>query len=182
EGFGAEQPEAPEPAPFVGSPRGAECHPEVDHSDHAGRSVRAVHTAGDFRDIPWPDHPWADPNDPTVSHIIRRKGDRVAIETNVNGKELEALVDYVLGSGKHAYTPVGHDAEGQVRELRFSYYAEIGGWDPPPGHPVRPQDDAGYLGERQTRDSLRRCLNCHTTNFRAVLERSGPESTDRGIG
>jgi formate-dependent nitrite reductase cytochrome c552 subunit len=34
----------------------------------------------------------------------------------------------------------------------------------------------------QSRDALRRCLNCHTTNFRAALLRLGPEAADRGIG
>ena len=54
--------------------------------------------------------------------------------------------------------------------------------DTSPRGDTTPCDEAGYLGERQTRDSLRRCLNCHTTNFRAALARSGPESADRGIG
>jgi hypothetical protein len=31
-------------------------------------------------------------------------------------------------------------------------------------------------------DGVRRCLRCHTTNPRAVLARSGPESVDHSIG
>ncbi len=31
-------------------------------------------------------------------------------------------------------------------------------------------------------DGIQRCLFCHSTNPRAVLDRSGPESSDRGIG
>jgi hypothetical protein len=75
------------------------------------------------------------------------------------------VLDYVLGSGQHVYTPVGHDREGHPLELRFSYYAATGGWDFSPGHPVHPHDEADYFGARQTRDSLRRCLNCHTTHY-----------------
>jgi hypothetical protein len=181
-GFGSERPEAFEPAPFVGSARCAECHPEVHRFEQAGRHARTFHPADDLHGITWPDHPWPDPNDPTVSHTLRRTRDRVALSATVHGQVLQAVVDYVLGSGKHASTPVGHDAGGQPLELRFSYYAAISGWDCTPGHPLHPRVDAGYLGEPQTRDSLRRCLNCHTTNFRAALERSGPESADRGIG
>src|SRR5262249_34259606 len=128
------------------------------------------------------DRPLSDPADSGVSYALRRAGDRIALETRVHGKELVAVVDFILGSGKHASTPVGHDPEGRPCELRLTYYAEIGGWDHSPGHSVRPRDEAGYLGQRQSRDALRRCLNCHTTNFRAALERSGPESADRGIG
>ncbi len=31
-------------------------------------------------------------------------------------------------------------------------------------------------------DGVRRCLFCHTTNFRAVLDQSGPEAADLAIG
>jgi tetratricopeptide (TPR) repeat protein len=181
-GFASDQPEAFEPAPFVGSAGCAECHPEVHGFEQAGRHARTFHPVGTQEAIVLPDHPLTDPKDPTIVHALRRRGDRIALEARIKGKELVALVDYMLGSGKHAQTPVGHDETGQIRELRFSFYAEIGGWDRSPGHPVRPHDEAGYLGELQTRDSLRRCLNCHTTNFRAALEASGPESADRGIG
>ena len=39
-----------------------------------------------------------------------------------------------------------------------------------------------FAGEPQTVDALRRCLNCHTTNYRAALTKTGPEAVDRGIG
>src|SRR5262249_2786491 len=137
-GFGDEQPEAFEPAPFVGSARCAECHPEVHRYEQAGRHARTFHPANDLRHIPLPEPPWPDPNDPRVSHSLRRSADRIAIRMKVGSRELEAVLDYVLGSGKHAYTPVGHDDGGRPLEWRFSYYAEIGAWDCSPGHPVRP--------------------------------------------
>ena len=35
-------------------------------------------------------------------------------------------MDYVLGSGRHAFTPIGRDDEGVPRELRLTYYASLG--------------------------------------------------------
>jgi Tfp pilus assembly protein PilF len=200
--FGEEPFKAFEPAPFVGSARCEQCHPEIHRLEQTGRHARTFHPADDAQAIVFPDRPWPDPNDPSVVHSVRRsrEGIEIALETKVNKKALVAIVDYVLGSGKHALTPVGHDAEGNPIELRFSYYAATHGWDFTPGQPVHPRDEAGYLGARQTRDSMRRCLNCHTTNFRSAaaarteprppkttkshLERleSNPESADRGIG
>jgi tetratricopeptide (TPR) repeat protein len=181
-GFASERPETFEPAPFVGSAACAECHAEVYQFEQTGRHARTFFPASDLRAIKLPDHALADPSDPDVVHTLGRAGDRVALKTRVKGQELEAFVEFVLGSGKHAHTPVGRDREGRIRELRLSFYAEIGGWDQSPGHAAHPDDPAGYLGELQTRDSLRRCLNCHTTNFRSALLGTGPESADRGIG
>jgi hypothetical protein len=181
-GFGDDRPEEFEPAAFVGAARCAQCHPEIHRVEQAGRHAQTFHPVDDLRNIVFPSRPWPDPDDPRVTHTIHRSGDRIALETKVSEPALVAVLDYLLGSGKHAYTPVGHDQKGHPLELRFSYYAASRGWDLSPGHEVHPHDEAGYLGQLQTRDSLRRCLNCHTTNYRAILKRSGSESADRGIG
>ena len=50
-------------------------------------------------------------------------------------------------------------------------------------HPAEPPDPPGYLGRPISSESFRRCLHCHSTNFRAVLEPEGrPEARDHGIG
>ncbi len=95
---------------------------------------------------------------------------------------IRAVMEYVLGSGRHAFTPIGRDDEGAFRELRLTYYAAVSSWDVTPGHPLRPRDWHGFLGERQTDDSLMQCLGCHTTNPRAAIAKAGPEAADRGIG
>jgi tetratricopeptide (TPR) repeat protein len=179
---GSEPPETFEPGPYIGSARCAECHAEVHRFEQAGRHARTFRPTDALPAIPLPEKLRPDPVDPEVQYVMTKEGDQLALETRVHGKEYVALVDFLLGSGKHACTPVGHDPDGQPIELRFSYYAAIGDWDVSPGHPAHPGDDSAYLGERQTRDSLRRCLNCHTTNFRGTLEHAGPEALDRGIG
>ena len=52
----------------------------------------------------------------------------------------------------------------------------------PPGWP-RPPNEEEYLGKNMPQgDGVRRCLFCHTTSFRAVLDQSGPEAADHSIG
>jgi hypothetical protein len=69
--------------------------------------------------------------------------------------------------------------------LRMSHYDSPrgAGWDLSTGlapHPARPDQ---FLGERMDQeDGERRCLACHTTNFRAVEDRVGPEADDPAIG
>jgi Cytochrome c554 and c-prime/Cytochrome c3 len=49
--------------------------------------------------------------------------------------------------------------------------------------PAVPPDAAGYLGRPVSSESVRKCLHCHATNFRAAGEPEGrPEATDQGIG
>lgn len=50
-------------------------------------------------------------------------------------------------------------------------------------HPATLPDADGYLGRPITEDAFRKCLNCHSTNFRSILApESRPESRDHGIG
>ena len=57
------------------------------------------------------------------------------------------------------------------------------GWDRATGLPLHPEPDDEFLGKQMVgRDGVRRCLFCHTTNFRAVLDESGPEAADHSIG
>jgi len=49
--------------------------------------------------------------------------------------------------------------------------------------PQRPEDPHEYLGIALLEgDGVRRCLSCHTTNSRAVLDQIGPEAADLAIG
>ena len=57
------------------------------------------------------------------------------------------------------------------------------GWDVATGHPAHPADTEEFLGKPMVDgDGVRRCLYCHTTNFRAVMNDSGPEAADHSIG
>ena len=57
------------------------------------------------------------------------------------------------------------------------------GWDISTGLPPHPRHPDRFLGEPADEgDGERRCLECHTTNFRAIEDRAGPESADHAIG
>src|SRR5262249_23566602 len=79
----------------------------------------------------------------------------------------------------------GHDEQGVPRMVRMSSYRyrEEKGWDLASGLPARSADLEEYLGKKMLQgDGVRRCLNCHTTNPRAILREAGPEAADHSIG
>ena len=126
-----------------------------------------------------------DPGRSIASHTLRKiGGDRLQQETHVEGQTFRAIVDYAFGSGDRGLTLVGHEDDGQARELRLSHYPNGAGsiWDVTAGHPSNPRSLAEYLGQPLTEDSVRRCLFCHVTDARAVLKGSGPGASDHGIG
>jgi hypothetical protein len=96
-----------------------------------------------------------------------------------------AVVDYAFGSRDQFMTFVGRDQAGHSCMLRLSHYDSPrgSGWDLSTGFPARPPAEQEYLGKPMLEgDGVRRCLYCHTTNFRAVLDQAGPEAADHSIG
>jgi tetratricopeptide (TPR) repeat protein len=183
--YRAEHPLEPEPAAYVGEARCAGCHPEVQHAVLASRHARTFRSGRGLADLPLPDHPLIDPDNPQVSHRIHRVDGQVLVKTQVADKVLRAVVDYALGSSDRYTSLIGRDEQGQVRTLRLSYHrsAKGSGWDRSRGHAVHPHRDDAFLGERFTSDDeWAECLVCHTTSARAARLHTGPESEDRAIG
>jgi hypothetical protein len=188
-GFGREPNPSPEPAPFVGSRRCAECHratylaQQLD-SPHA----RTIARGAGLKDIPLPARPVPDPVAPGVTHSLTRRGDDlIEVETRVDNQVVRALVEYAVGSGRHGITMVAKDEPlGVDRELRISYFSTDGTWGATKGINFRPHDPVDYAGLGLSPKALRQCLHCHTTWFRAADPRPaaprGPEARDRGIG
>ena len=181
--YGNDRPEAFEPAPFVGAARCAECHPGIYATQQSSHHSRTFRRAEDLADLALPSVPLADPHLPGVTHTLERKGDRVEATTTDGEKAYHALIRYVMGSGNHARTLVGESREdGSTREFRLSSFSRAELWDLTTGHAPRPGDPHDALGMKQSEDSLKDCLNCHTTDFHATLAREGPQALDRGIG
>lgn len=172
----------PEPAPYVGAARCGECHAEIHRTQQSSRHARTFRHAGEVADLELPAQPLDDPVVPGVVHRIEPAEGGVRLRTDADGSTREALIAYVLGSGRHARTPIGKDSDGSLRELRLTHYAAIDGWDRTPGHPERPAHPADLLGEPQSADAIRRCLGCHTTHYLAATDPDRPEAADRGIG
>ena len=133
--------------------------------------------------LPPPSFP--DPGQPRVTHTLRRVGAlRLQQETHVENQVFVALVQYAFGSGDRGLTLVGRGDKGQALELRLSQYrtGTSSRWDVTSGHILQPNEATQYLGEPLTEDGIRHCLICHVTDAQAIVQASGPGSTDRGIG
>jgi hypothetical protein len=183
--FRASHPFEAEPAPYVGSVRCAECHREISQTVLAGRHAMTFAGARELRDLSIPQERLPDPGNPQVTHEFKRDGDSIRVETRAGDRLRRAVVDYAFGARDHLMSFVGRDEEGRWRTIRLSHYESPrgSGWYLATGLPPRPEDEGEYLGKTMVdHDGVRRCLYCHTTNFRAVLDQTGPEAADRSIG
>ncbi len=137
------------------------------------------------RSLPLPDRPFPDPGDPKVQHRYERRDDGIHVETRVGDQVFRALARYAFGSPDRYVTLTGLDEQGRSRLMRMSYFDSTKGtgWDVSTGlppHPARPDQFLGELADPG--DGERRCLDCHTTNFRAIEDNVGPESADPAMG
>jgi cytochrome c-type biogenesis protein CcmH/NrfG len=183
--FRAEHPLESEPAPYVGAARCAGCHREIYRSLIATKHATTFSRARELDTLVLPPHPLPDPGNPQVTHDFMRRDGSLQIETRAGEQAQRAVIDYAFGSRDHFMTFAGRDDRGRSRMLRISHYESPrgSGWDLSTGLPPRPENPQDYLGNTMLEgDGVRRCLSCHTTNFRAVLDQSGPESADAAIG
>ena len=184
-GFRDENPQVPDPSPYVGSSRCGECHPAESKAQQVSRHARTFFRASELGGLVLPGSTVSDPADRKVEHELRRKADsRINLETRVDGQVLDAVVQYAFGSGDRGLTLVGRNEKGKAYELRLSDYPDgpDACWDVTAGHPRIPPKAEEFLGQPLTEDAVRRCLSCHVTDPKAILDRSGACAADRGIG
>jgi tetratricopeptide (TPR) repeat protein len=174
-----------EPGPFAGAARCALCHGEIFEAQQASRHASTLLWGQELAELPLPDQSIPDPDDPTVSHVFRREGGRIRIETHTNDAVKKAVVEYAVGSRDHYASLVGVDEYGTPHILRLSRYqsGRDSGWLRTTGHSADAGGGRDLLGKPlDPIGGIHRCLFCHSTNPTAVLSRSGPESIDHGIG
>jgi tetratricopeptide (TPR) repeat protein len=183
--FRASHPLEFEPAPYVGAARCAACHSDICRSSIASKHATTFSRARDLNKLALPSKPVPDPGNPQVTHEFKRLNGSLQVQTCAGEEIQRAVINYAFGSRDHFMTFVGRDDQGRWRMLRISHYHSPrgSGWDLSTGFPQRPDNLHKYLGTTLLEgDGVRRCLFCHTTNFRAILEESGPESADPAIG
>ena len=183
--YRAEHPLELEPSPFVGEAECAGCHSDTFHAVQASRHAATFLRGKPLTALPYPDHPVPDPDQPAVTHVFRREQDRVQVETRVKDQVLRAVVAYAFGSPEHYVSLVGSDDRGRPYIFRLSHYkaGRDSGWVRTTGH--SPDAEAGhdFLGKPiDPLDGIHKCLFCHTTDPKAVLDQSGPAAADRAIG
>ena len=117
--------------------------------------------------------------------VSRNRGNDLQAVTTVGNESFKAIVKFALGTGHQGQTFVSHDP-GEVekaRELRISRYPRAPEWSRTMDHPAVLPEANLYLGRPLSADAFRRCLSCHSTNFRSMLEPDGhPEARDHAIG
>ena len=183
--FRDENPLVPEPSPYIGSNRCAECHRAISQSQQGSRHAHTFFPVAELGNLSLPQESFADPAQAKVTHSIRRTGSQqLGQETHAGNQVYSAVVEYAFGSGDRGLTLVGRGEKGQAFELRLSQYRTGTGtrWDVTSGHILHPDEPDRYLGESLSEDAVRRCLSCHVTSAQAILKASGPGASDHGIG
>jgi tetratricopeptide (TPR) repeat protein len=183
--YRAEHPLELEPSPFVGEARCAGCHRDTFRAVQASRHAATLLRGTSLTTLAYPDHPLPDPDHPAVTHAFRREQDRVHVETRVKDQVLHAVVAYAFGSPEHYVSLVGSDDRGQPYIFRLSHYkaGRDSGWGRTTGHSPDAEAGSDFLGKPiDPLDGIHKCLFCHTTDPKAVLDQSGPAAADRAIG
>ncbi|MFO0909158.1 MAG: multiheme c-type cytochrome [Isosphaeraceae bacterium] len=180
--YGSELPLTHEPSRHAGAKSCAECHGAIYRAQQSSRHALTISAGPALADVPLPSGPVVDPARSDVVHTFDRKGAEIKVAARVGNETVRAVIDYALGSGHHGITMVGRDEKGVYRSLRMSYYTNGRAWEITSGYDPHPEDPAEYIGKSLSVEGLRTCLDCHTTRFRSLEERTGPEALDRGIG
>ena len=116
-GYGSDHPERPEPAAYVGFGRCAECHPTIVQRPAPSRHAQTFRMRGDLQDLPLLTTARPDPFDPSHVHEVTQEEGETVFHTRSPESEMRAIVEFVLGSGDRAMTPVGRDSQGVWREV-----------------------------------------------------------------
>jgi predicted CXXCH cytochrome family protein len=189
ESYRADHPLETEPAPYVGEARCETCHPAIFRESLASRHTQSFYRGEQLKELPRPDHPLPDPDDPAVVHSFRQRDGALLQETHVGQEVLRAVVAYAFGTTDRYLTMVSRDANGGYHVVRLSYYntPRGRGWDRSALDKTHPSHDsalaARFQGESiDTREGVVRCLFCHVTDPFTGEGPSSPERADRAIG
>jgi tetratricopeptide (TPR) repeat protein len=189
--YRAANPLVPEPAPYVGAASCAACHREVFRAHQETRHARTFHHGPALLELPFPDHPLTDPDDPKVKHTFSREKDRILVTTGTGGQIYKTIVEYAFGVSTSYVTMIGRDDQKTYRALRLSsYHTPEGGvaWGRTAGDVPDSDPGENTRGEPiSVRDGVVRCLYCHVTQFRDFRDPPpepgpGPAAADHGIG
>jgi tetratricopeptide (TPR) repeat protein len=148
--FRDENPLVPEPSPYVGSDRCAECHSAIFRLQQGSRHAHTFYRAEELGKLALPAESFADPAQGKVTHTIKRSGgEQLEQETRTGNHVYAAVVEYAFGSGDRGLTLVGRTKKQQAFELRLSQYRTGAGtrWDVTSGHILHPDNPEQFLGE-----------------------------------
>jgi tetratricopeptide (TPR) repeat protein len=185
-----ENPLVPEPSLYVGASQCASCHAKETRSHARSRHARTLHRGRGLLELPFPDHPLADPDLPRVTHTFKRDQNSIQVETHSGDRVFETIIEYAFGVRERYVTMIGRDAERNYRALRLSSYhtGDGVGWGRTAGDVPESDSLENVRGEQvPVRDGVVRCVYCHVTNFRDFRDPPpetglSPAAADTGIG
>jgi predicted CXXCH cytochrome family protein len=183
--YRADHPLENDPGPYVGEARCEKCHSRIFRDSLANRHTQSYYRGNQLLDLPRPDRPLPDPDDPKVTHSVEERGSALIERTKVGNQIHDAVIEYAFGTSDRYLTTVNRDAQGDYRIARMSYYQtrEGRGWDRSALDSIHPTEGTGFQGDPVgVRDGIIKCLYCHETNPRGGEHRVGPETADRAIG
>jgi hypothetical protein len=186
--FGKDSTPSPEPSPFVGSKRCGDCHGAIYRDQQlASHHAETLRLGTDLKDVPLPTGPVADPRLPGLTHTFSRRGDdHIDLEVREDAQVKRAIIEYAVGSGHQGITMIAKDEQGTERSLRISYLQDGPTWTETKGANSAPSEPGEKIGRALGLKSLRHCIHCHATWYRAVDVSlngpRGPEARDHGIG
>src|SRR5262249_42657298 len=147
----------------------ARCHPKESRIYDGTRHTRTFYHGAGLLDLPRPDGPVPDPDDPKVTHRIDRRGETIEASSEIDGQVSRMAVEYAFGTPEHSLTMTARDEQKNDRALRVSHYHTPtgSGWGATAG-------DVGHSGSLEdrrgqridVRDGVVRCLYCHVTRSR----------------
>jgi tetratricopeptide (TPR) repeat protein len=172
-----------EPSPFAGATSCQECHRDIFDDQQSSRHAMTFRYGNQPGELPWNGFEKTDFHSSSLTVKFSPKPGTMEMAF-VNGTdEIRTLITYIIGSGRHAITPLIDPRDGtEQRESRWTWYAAVNDWDLTPGQRRNPESALDLMGVAQTPDMLRLCLGCHTTNPSEILAREGKTVADRGIG
>lgn len=149
---------------YVGDGACAPCHPNAARAQAGTRHARTLRAVDTKADGPL----FAGGNvvrDPVrkLSYHTATVGGRCTLEVTGGAQPLRENADWVLGTGKNAYTYLAANEPDRFTELRLSHYG-TGKWDfTPQEFPKDPV--SGPTGQEQQGVKLDGCLLCHVTTL-----------------
>jgi tetratricopeptide (TPR) repeat protein len=164
-----------EPSPFVGEARCTPCHSSIARQSQSSRHTTTLIRGDALAQIPYPDHPIPDPDNPNVSHSFHRQNGQIRFETRQRDQVHSAIVAYAFGSLDRYVSLVGPDQNGHEYILRLSHFhtAKDAGWVRTTGHTANAGGGDEILGKAlDSVEGVERCLFCHSTNPRAVMDQA----------
>lgn len=170
----ARVPPAAEPARgFVGARACRDCHPgEYAAADDSGHA-RTLRPAARAAIADWLDgRSFPDPERTGVTWAYRRREGRLIAERSEDGQAEEQILDFALGSGRHATTFVSMTSNPPAiptaREHRLTYFAHSRTMALTPGQQAMTRPSAlTPLGRELTPFETFKCLDCHATRSTA---------------